>query len=113
MKFRTLKLRWAKKLLKAKFFVVMTDTESAIAFEGANPDNFEDVVALAAQTAELENFYQQLGGLVKDHKAAVANLMGGSIEEEKSVSETKPVTKSKAKSTKPSKSGKKIEVKQK
>lgn len=74
MKFNTLKLKWAKKLLAAKFFVVMTNKESAIAYEGVDPRSFTDVLALTAQAAELSEFYEQLGLLVKDHEAAIKAL---------------------------------------
>lgn len=77
MKFNTLKLKWAKKLLAAKFFVVMTNKESAIAYEGVDPRSFTDVLALTAQAAELQEFYEQLGVLVKEHETAIEALTGG------------------------------------
>lgn len=77
MSFKSLKLRWARKLLRAKYFVVMTDTESAIAFEGVNPNSFTDEIALRAQATELQQFYTQLGTLVGEHEEALKKLTGG------------------------------------
>jgi hypothetical protein len=101
---------WAKKLLRARYFVVMTDKESAIAFDGFNPDDFNDVLALHAQTVEVEIFYQRLGELVKQHQSAVNKLRGGPAEKRTNTSKSKkttkttkaskPVAKAKAKSTK-------------
>lgn len=80
MSFNTLKLKWARKLLKAKMFIVMTEKESAIAVDGADPYTFTDAMALAAQSAELEMFQQSLNQLVKDHQDALKNLSGVSNE---------------------------------
>lgn len=76
MSFKTLKFKWARKLLKAKMFVVMTEKESAIAVDGADPYSFTDAIALAAQSAELEMFNESLSKLVADHKDALEKLGG-------------------------------------
>lgn len=78
MSFKTAKLKWAKKLLRAKMFVVMTEKESAIAIDGADPYSFTDAIALAAQAAELEMFQQSLAGLLKQHQDALKKLSGDS-----------------------------------
>lgn len=77
MRMAGVKLRWAKKLLGAKYFVVMTDSESIVALAGVNPEAFTDYIALTAQAAEIQSFYEALGDLVKRHKKAVDELMGG------------------------------------
>lgn len=78
MTYRQARILWAKRLLRAKYFVVMTDKESAIAFDGTDPDDFQDQLALRSQTAEIELFYEQLGDLVKRHQEAVSKAMGDS-----------------------------------
>lgn len=80
MNFRMVKIKWARKLLKAKMFVIMTEKESAIAVDGADPYSFTDAVALAAQSAELEMFHESLGKLIADHKDALNKLGGVSNE---------------------------------
>lgn len=77
MRLQTVKTRWAAKILRAKYFVALTDKESVIVFDGVNPESFTDVMALAAQTAELDVFYDELGTLVKRHKLAVSKLTKG------------------------------------
>lgn len=74
--FNRVKLRWARKLLGAKMFVVMTEKESAIAIDGADPRSFTDALALAAQAAELEMFQEKLGGLIVAHHQALKDLNG-------------------------------------
>lgn len=75
MNYRVVKAKWAKRLLQAKFFVVMTDTHSAILFEGVDPESITDRTALEAQAAEIEYFYGELGLLVKRHQKAVAKAL--------------------------------------
>lgn len=67
MSLRTLQLKWAAKIARARFFVVLTDKEAAIVMDGVEPENIEDKLALQAQTAELRTFHDALGGLIKDH----------------------------------------------
>lgn len=82
MSFTSIKIKWAQKLLKAKFFVVLTDKEAVIAIDGADPRSFTDLMALSSQTAEIEMFLDKLMLLSKDHKAAVDKLtdVGGDSE---------------------------------
>lgn len=90
---RRARLLWAKKLLKAKYFVVLTDKESVIALDGADPNSFVDVLALTAQSAEVNDFYEILGELVKDHAAAIKALTGeadAEVSAKKSPSVRKP-----------------------
>lgn len=71
---KSLRLRWAKKLLRAKYFVVMTDTQAMIALDAADPNELHDVVALAAQSAELQAFYDKLGELIHQHSIILRAL---------------------------------------
>lgn len=75
-KFNRIKVRWAKKLLSARFFVILTDKESVIALEGADPKSFNDLLALTSQTAEITDYHDKLGELVGEHEQAVINLTG-------------------------------------
>jgi hypothetical protein len=86
---RSIKLRWAKKLLRAKYFVVLTDKESVIAFAGVDPENFTDILALTSQAAEVEMFYEALGELTKDHKKAIERLENASKDTRKQTSKRK------------------------
>ena len=76
MSFYRIKVRWAKKLLHAKYFVVLTDKESAIAIDGADPDSFVDHLALESQAAEVQMFYEKIAELVKTHNKALAKFQG-------------------------------------
>ena len=93
MSFKTAKLKWAKKLLRAKMFVVMTEKESAIAIDGADPYSFTDAIALAAQAAELEMFQQSLAGLLKQHQDALKKLSGDDDAKKASATRRKTSTK--------------------
>lgn len=73
---RSVKLRWARKILGAKFFVVLTDREGVIALDGADPNQILDVVALTAQSAELQDFADKLSMVIKDHDRAIRKLNG-------------------------------------
>lgn len=69
--------KWAARILRARYFVVLTDKESIIYLKGAKPEEFEDVVALAAQCAELEDFQDKLKDMIVRHEAQVYKLSGG------------------------------------
>ena len=74
-----LKGKWAGKLMRSKFFVLLTDSEGVIALEGADPEMILDAVALDAQTAEIKLFRDRLDILAKDHKKATAKLRSKSV----------------------------------
>lgn len=65
---KRLRLKWAKRLIGARYFIAMTDREAVIALDAADPDTITDTVALTAQAAELEAFYDKLGELIKRHR---------------------------------------------
>jgi hypothetical protein len=66
----------ASYLMKAKFFVVLTDKQASLALDGVDPYSFTDVLALNAQAAELELFRDKLTELIKEHKKARKQLGG-------------------------------------
>lgn len=51
---------------------MLTDKDSVIALDGANPKSLEDTVALAAQKAALLKFKESLDGLIKEHDAVTS-----------------------------------------
>lgn len=86
---RITRVKWAKKLMGAKYFVVLTDTESVIALEGANPENFDDIIALQSQGAALADFHSKLGELVKDHEKAAKKLLNVKVGSKHAATNTK------------------------
>lgn len=74
MTFTAVKLKWAKRVLQSKYFVILTDKHSVIALQDANPDTFTDRMALAAQAGEVREFHSRLGALIKRHDAALEKL---------------------------------------
>ncbi len=69
--------KWAARIMRARYFVVLTERESVIYLKGVKPEEFEDVVALAAQCAELEDFQDKLKDMIERHEAQVYKLSGG------------------------------------
>jgi hypothetical protein len=74
-----LKARWARKLIRAKYFVVLTDTESVISMDGVDPGSFTDVIALQAQLVSVKEFEKQVAELRKRHEKMVVKLSGGGV----------------------------------
>lgn len=70
MRHPRIRTTWARRIMKAKHFVVLTDKESIIYFRGLDPKNFDDVLMLSAQKAELNDFRHRLDKLIKDHEEA-------------------------------------------
>lgn len=89
---RVTKARWANKLMRAKYFVVLTDKESVIALEGLNPEVFDDILALQAQGAALADFHSKLGVLVKDHDKAARQLLQPKRSNNAKPTKAKPTT---------------------
>lgn len=75
---KSTRLRWAKKILGAKYFVVLTDNESVIALEGVDPHNLHDIVALQEQSASIDNFMYMLKDLKQEHDEIIARKTEGS-----------------------------------
>lgn len=72
-----IKLRWAWNVLRAKYFVVLTDKASCFMLDAADPSLESDTLALHAQAAELQMFKEALDNAIQQHQAAVDNLTGG------------------------------------
>lgn len=75
--YKALKLKWAKRLLQARYFVILTDKESVIALDGVDPSAFDDRVALQSQSAAISEFVSRLKDLQKLHADAIKTLTGG------------------------------------
>lgn len=90
---KRLRLRWAKKLLHAKYFVAMTDKEAMIALDAADPNEMHDAVALAAQAAELRAFYDKLGALLHQHDIILRALSKEADEKSNPVNRARTSTK--------------------
>jgi len=71
---RVIKMRWARKLMQAKYFVLLTDSEAVIALDGVEPELMLDAISLEAQSAELKEFRRRIDILIKDHNRALANF---------------------------------------
>lgn len=76
-------LRWARKILKAKHFIVLTDSEGIIALQGVDPHNLHDVIMLEEQAATISGFMERLKDLKREHDEAIANIMEVSDRESK------------------------------
>jgi hypothetical protein len=100
MRDKRLNLKWARKLMKAKTFVVCTETESFIAIEGINPNNLNDMLTLQAQQASIDSFITDLEGLREAHQRKVQELGGqvGITREEASAKDVPKTDKAPAKS---------------
>lgn len=93
MSFRTAKLKWAKRLLRAKYFVVLTNDAAIIALDGADPDKLDDFLVLRAQTSELIEFHTELGALIERHQAAVEKKLEATREKLPTARAKKPSAK--------------------
>lgn len=71
-------LQWAAKLLRAKNFVVLTDTDSVINLDGVEPRRMKSVLMLTAQKRALSVFQAKLQKLIEDHDKHIA-IMGGAV----------------------------------
>lgn len=78
MRDKLLALRWARKIMGSKSFVVLTDTESFIAMDGIDPNKLNDLLVLQAQHASVEAFQEDLEKLKLVHEQRV-NELGGKV----------------------------------
>lgn len=85
---KALRYKWARKLTKAKYFVVLTDKESVISLEGVQPEDMHDVLALQSQAVALQDFYDRLGELIKAHTNILDHEHGGKNAKKTSVKKT-------------------------
>lgn len=93
MKDKRLNVKWANKVLRAKHFVVLTDTESYIAMEGMDPNSMDDMLVLQAQQASIDQFMDALKTLNDQHKKRIQRL-GGKVGITRSKSTKKSTKKS-------------------
>ncbi len=68
------RMQWAWRLLWTRTYVVLTDTSAVINVPAEDPDSFDNIMLLAAQTAALQNFKFSLEDLVREHEEAVQLL---------------------------------------
>lgn len=59
------KAKWAKKLIKSKSFLVVTDTESAMYLEDVNSDSIVDQITFVQQKIAVESFIEALQDTLK------------------------------------------------
>ena len=69
--------RWGYKLARSKYYVVLTDQESVIKFDGVDPESMIDKFSLDAQKASLVAFRGKLDKLIKDHDKALKGKLRG------------------------------------
>lgn len=74
MAIRRIKAKWAAKLLRARYFVLLTDTESAICLSAVDPNSIDDTLSLVAQTASIHSFIEKLQEFEKEHNRALQRL---------------------------------------
>jgi len=72
------KLRWAFKLLRSTHYVVLTDQEAVINFDGEDPASFDNAMLLAQQASALSMFATELDRVSKQHDDVLEQLIGRS-----------------------------------
>lgn len=88
MQRKAIALRWAKKLMRAQHFMAMTEREAVMYLDGVDPNSFNDLLMLQAQSASIKQFQTELADLLKAHDKRAAEL-GAST----GITETKRVKK--------------------
>lgn len=73
---KKINLRWARKIMKSRNFVIMTDTESVIFLDGIDPNSMDNLVMLAAQASSLDDFIARLKEVAKHHEARATEITG-------------------------------------
>lgn len=71
---KRLNMKWAIKVLRAKYFVVLTESESAIVLEGVDPQSMYDPLMLRAQADSIKEFQSNLADLLKVHQDRIDEL---------------------------------------
>lgn len=61
-------------IMRSKSYVVLTDKKAVVQIPMIRPDSFENIMLLGAQGAALEEFYDRLGDVIKEHEEAVSLL---------------------------------------
>lgn len=68
------KLKWAYRLLFTRTFVILTDKSAAVSIPIVDPNAFESILLLTAQTHALMEFKSRLEDLIGEHEEAVKLL---------------------------------------
>ena len=89
MRSKARKAFWVRELVKTKNFVILTDTQAVISLKGTNPKEFDDLLMLTAQMAELQGFQKSLDKLIKDHAKIARKLLNRGSKEKLNVSKSK------------------------
>lgn len=76
VEFSKLRRRWAREILRSKYFVVLTDKGSAIVMKGVDPESYTDELVVETQKAIVEEFLEQLVDVRKQHKIVLKRLVG-------------------------------------
>lgn len=92
-----IRLRWARKIMSARSFIVLTDNESILALSGVDPTTLGDFETLVHQRLEIEDFIEKLEVLARAHSAKIAQITG---RDNGKVSTTRGKAKTKAKAKK-------------
>lgn len=92
IKHTKLRTKWAKKLLTSKHFVILTDKESVIYFNGLQPDSFDDVLMLTAQAASLEDFRERIVAMQKEHERVAREVFNADLSRGGKSAKTKKAT---------------------
>lgn len=73
-RFTKVKIQWARRLVRSKYFVVLTDKGAAIGLDGVDPFSLDDTVAIKAQQQEIRKFHRELTRVIKEHDQAIDEL---------------------------------------
>lgn len=76
MGYNLVRLRWAYRILRAKYFVVSTDKASVLVLDAVDPHRESNRLSLEAQSQELTMFLESLTKFIKDHEKAVKKILG-------------------------------------
>ena len=71
MKLNQAKALLVRKLLTAKYFILITEKEAFMQLRGANPKKVKDFLALLEQRASLALFQQQVEETITEHDKAL------------------------------------------
>jgi len=67
-------LRWSRRVLFSRNFLVVTDEEAALFLDINNPKKLTSIVTLQYQSATLKMFSNRLQSLMREHDKALEKL---------------------------------------
>lgn len=85
---KSIRVKWAQRILKAKFFVALTEKDAVIYLKGADPTTFEDETALVSQAVTIDTYIKRLQQLRRSHDQVLESKFG-----KKPAKSKKPTTK--------------------